>query len=265
MSTLRDKRLFLFDMDGTLYLEDTLFDGTLELLHRIREKGGTYLFLTNNSSKGVDAYVEKLTRLGIPCEAADFLTSTDATVAYVREHAPSKRFYCVGTRSFVQQLRSCGLSVTDDVTDDAVDGVILSNDTELTFAKLSHASRLLTCADRLYLATNPDWVCQTSFGSVPDCGSFAQMLEHATGKRPYVIGKPRPDMLQLAMRRCGCTAEETLMVGDRLYTDIAAGVNAGVDTVFVLSGEGTRAMLASSDVTPTYVMEDVRELCRRIG
>ena len=125
-------------------------------------------------------------------------------------------------------------------------------------------SRLLTERELVYLATNPDWVCPTAFGYVPDCGSFAEMLTRATGKSPYVIGKPRPDMIRMALDTFGYAAEEGLMIGDRLYTDIAAGANAGVDTVFVLSGEGTVDMLAGSEVCPTYVMQDIRELHARI-
>ncbi len=265
VQALSDKRLFLFDMDGTLYLDEELFDGAKDILKRIRDMGGRYLFLTNNSSRGVDAYVQKMHRLGIEAVPSDFFTSTDATVLYIRRHYPSVRFYAMGTRSFLAQLRAEGISVTEDVTDETVGGVILSNDTELTFAKLARVSELLLTRDIPYLATNPDWVCPASFGCVPDCGSFAEMLYRATGKRPYFIGKPRPDMILISMQAYGYEREQTLMIGDRLYTDIASGVNAGVDTVFVLSGEGTLADLAASEVKPTYVMQNVRELCEAIS
>ena len=140
----------------------------------------------------------------------------------------------------------------------------MGNDTELTFKKLDDVSRLLTAGVDAYIATNPDWVCPTSFGYVPDCGSFAWMLEKATGKAPYFIGKPRPEMLLLAMEKYGYTKEESLMVGDRVYTDIASGYNAGVDTVLVLSGEGTVKDAESSDTKPTYILENIRELHTKI-
>lgn len=250
-------------MDGTIYLDNDLFDGTLEFLEKVKKNGGRYLFVTNNSSKGTDAYVEKLSRIGIASCPADFLTSTDATILYIKKNHPATRFYAMGTATFVSQLRGAGIDVTT-VVDEGIGGVILSNDTELTFQKLHDVSRLLR-RDIPYLATNPDWVCPTSFGSVPDCGSFAEMLEHATGKLPYFIGKPRPDMLLCAMERLGLSREDCVMVGDRLYTDIASGVNAGMDTVFVLSGEGTLEDLERSSVRPTYVMQNIRELCDRIG
>ena len=120
-------------------------------------------------------------------------------------------------------------------------------------------SRLLL-NDIVYIATNPDWVCPTSYGYVPDCGSFVEMLKRATGKEPIFIGKPKPEMLLLAMEKFGYSKEETLMVGDRVYTDIASGYNAGVDTVLVLSGEGTVLDAENSDTKPTYILDSVKNL-----
>ena len=131
-------------------------------------------------------------------------------------------------------------------------------DTELTFQKLEDACILLNRgAD--YLATNPDWVCPTWYGFVPDCGSVCEMLFRATGRRPYVIGKPRPDMAHLAMAHGGFSAEETVLLGDRLYTDIACGANASIDTVLVLSGETKEADLVGSAVQPTFVLGSVAD------
>lgn len=259
MIALNQKKFFLLDMDGTIYLDNDLFDGTLDFLAEVKRKGGKYLFVTNNSSKSVDAYVSKLNKLGIDADAESFLTSTDATVLYILSNYPNKRFYAMGTASFLKQLKESGIDIVTDVTDD-IFGVIISNDNELTFKKLDDVSRLLTKGVDAYIATNPDWVCPTSFGYVPDCGSFAWMLEKATGKVPYFIGKPRPEMLLLAMEKYGYTKEETLMVGDRVYTDIASGYNAGVDTVFVLSGEGTPEDAINTDTKPTYIMKNIREL-----
>ena len=136
-------------------------------------------------------------------------------------------------------------------------------DTELTFQKLEDACILLGRGVD-YLATNPDWVCPTWYGSVPDCGSVCEMLFRATGRRPQVIGKPQPAMARLAMEWVGATPEETVMVGDRLYTDIASGEAAGIDTVFVLSGEGTRADLEESPVHPTWVLDGIGDILREM-
>ena len=248
-------------MDGTIYLDDELFDGTLDFLAHVRATGGRYLFLTNNSSKGIDKYVEKLARLGIESGADDFLTSTDATIAYLKAKK-HKRIYAFGTASFKKQLSDAGLPVVDKL-DSGIDCLCLSNDWELTFKKLEDACIILR-DDVDYIATNPDWVCPTWYGSVPDCGSFCEMLYRATGKRPKFIGKPQPDMVYLALERTGYSKEDALMIGDRLYTDIACGVNAGIDSAFVLSGEGTLDDLAASEAKPTYVYKNIREILNDI-
>lgn len=255
---ISDKKLFLLDMDGTIYLDNDLFDGTVDFLNEIKRRGGRYLFLTNNSSKSADAYVEKLSKIGISATKDDFLTSTYATILYIKEKFPGRKFYSFGTESFTNELRAAGIDVTTNVSDD-VFGIVMGNDNELTFKKLEDACKLLL-RDVEYIATNPDWVCPTSFGYVPDCGSVAEMLWRASGKRPKFIGKPEPEMLYLAMEKLGYSKEQTVMIGDRVYTDIASGYNAGVDTIFVLSGEGTREDADKSDTKPTYIMENIREV-----
>lgn len=260
--SLKEKKFFLLDMDGTIYLDNDLFDGTLDFLSAVKSSGGKYLFVTNNSSKSTEAYVEKLAKIGIQATADDFLTSTDATCLYLERYV-GKKFYISGTRSFEKQLKDSGVITTTEVEDD-IFGIVMGNDTELTFKKLDDVSRLLTERDIVYIATNPDWVCPTSYGYVPDCGAVAEMIKRATGKSPVFIGKPKPEMLLLAMEKFGYSKDETLMVGDRVYTDIASGYNAGVDTVLLLSGEGTREDAERSDTKPTYIMNDIKELYNKI-
>ena len=160
MLKLKDKKFFLLDMDGTIYLDNDLFDGTLDFLFEVKRKGGKYLFVTNNSSKSSDAYVKKLRGIGIEASEEDFLTSTDATILYIKNKFEGRKFYSMGTKSFNKQLVEAGILITEDVEDD-IFGVIISNDTELTFKKLDDVSRLLTRGVE-YIATNPDWVCPTS-------------------------------------------------------------------------------------------------------
>lgn len=262
MRALSEKKFFLLDMDGTIYLDNDLFDGTLDFLAEVKANGGKYLFVTNNSSKGVDAYVAKLKRIGIDATEDDFLTSTDATILYLNTNFPGKKFYSMGTKSFTAQLRDAGVSVTTELEDD-IFGLVISNDTELTFKKLDDACILLGRGVE-YIATNPDWVCPTAYGYVPDCGCFADNLRRATGRMPTFIGKPKPEMLLLAMEKYGYSKDDSVMIGDRLYTDIASGYNAGVDTIFVLSGEGTLKDAEESDIKPTYIIENIREVYNRI-
>ena len=259
---LCDKKLFLLDMDGTLYLDNDLFDGTLDFLNEVRKNGGRYLFVTNNSSKSVSAYVDKLNKLGIVACENDFFTSTDATILYIQDKFQGRKFYSMGTKSFTDQLKSAGIDVVTEYQDD-INAIVISNDQELNFSKLDVVCRLLK-NDIPYIATNPEWVCPTAYGYVPDCGSFAWMIEKATGKSPYFIGKPRPEMLTLSMLKFGYTPEESVMIGDRVYTDIASGYNAGIDTIFVLSGEGTVSDAEASDTKPTYIMKNIREVYEAI-
>ncbi len=255
---IKEKELFLLDMDGTIYLGDRLFDGTLDFLRLVKARGGKYLFLTNNSSKSTDKYVEKLARLGIDSVKEDFLTSAMATSLYLKEKLFGKRIYVLGTESFKAELCRDGHNITD-VLEDNIDALVMGFDTELNFKKLEDASKLLL-RDIPYIATNPDLVCPTEWGYVPDCGSFALMLKNASGREPYYIGKPSGAMIELAAERTGIAKEKALMIGDRLYTDIASGHNAGVDTAFVLSGEGTMADVAAADKKPTFIYNNIREI-----
>ena len=228
MGRLQDKRLFLLDMDGTIYLDDRLFDGVTAFLSRIREKGGRYLFLTNNSSKGVEGYIEKLNGMGIATGREDYLTSVDAAIDLLRRRYPGRRCYVQGTRSFYDQLAAAGIPVTCDREDGAE--ILLSGfDRELTFQKLEDACIL---------------------------------LNRGAGREPEFIGKPQPAMVRLALEGTGYPPEAAVLLGDRLYTDIACAVNAGIDSVFVLSGEGTRDDIERDGIRPTWVYDDINAVFR---
>ena len=259
LQTIRNTKLFLFDQDGTLYLGNRLYDFTADLLQTIRASGRRYLFMTNNSSKSVADYIKKLQNMGIPATREDFITSSQATAYYLHKHHPGKTLYVCGTRSLVAELESEGFPVTTDL--DKVECIVMGFDTELTFQKLEDVSKLLlTRSDLPYIATNPDLVCPTEFGSVPDCGSVCEMIFNATGKRPVVIGKPSPLMPQLAMERLGVTGEQTMVVGDRIYTDVKSGLNAGTIATLVMSGETTPEILEASPEKPHLVLQDCREI-----
>ena len=261
---LRSKRLFLFDMDGTIYNEETVFDGTQQILEYIESTGGKYIFITNNSSKSVVDYVEKIKRLGIRGEEENFFTSTQATIIYLKKNYPGAKIYCQGTKSLVKELNDAGLDVTEEV-EDTIDVVLAGFDTELTGQKLRNTCEILSTRDVAYIATNPDLCCPVNFGFVPDCGSICHIVETATGKRPVYIGKPEPAMINLAREKWGYSAEETLIIGDRLYTDIAAGLNAGVTSVCVLSGEATVDDILNGEIKPTYTFQSVKELWEAIA
>ena len=259
MKRFENIKLFLFDMDGTLYLGNRLYDFTNELLETIKSIGGKYMFMTNNSSKSVRDYIKKLDGLGIKAEYEDFITSSQATAFYLKKEHQSSRLYVCGTESLKEELRREGFTLTDKVEE--TDCIVMGFDTELTFKKLHDVSFLLcTRPDIPYIATNPDYVCPTEFGSVPDCGSVSDMLYNVSKRRPIFIGKPEPLMPELAMEMTGYTKEETAVIGDRIYTDVKSGLRAGVLATLVLSGETTREILEASEDKPDLILESAAEI-----
>lgn len=258
VSTIKGLKLYLFDMDGTLYLGNRLFDFTIDLLKAIKSNGARYMFMTNNSSKSVSAYIDKLKMLGIDACYDDFITSSQATAYYLKQHYPDSKLYVCGTASLKEELKKEGFTITENQSE--TECIVMGFDTELTFKKLSDISEMLSTRELPYIATNPDYVCPTEFGSVPDCGSVCDMIFNATGKRPVVIGKPEPLMPLLAMEKAGCTPGETAVIGDRIYTDVKSGINAGAVSILVMSGETTKEILDNSDCKPDIVLESGREI-----
>lgn len=257
-SVLKQVKLFLFDMDGTLYLGDRLFDFTNQLLSAIKQSGGRYMFMTNNSSKSVKDYIVKLGKLGIDACYDDFITSSQATAYYLKKHHKNATLYVCGTQSLKDEFLKEGFTITEDT--EKTDCIVMGFDTELNFKKLHDISYMLCTRDLPYIATNPDYVCPTEFGSVPDCGSVCDMIYNATGKRPVVIGKPEALMPQLAMEKTGYSCKETAVIGDRIYTDVKSGINAGTVSVLVMSGETTDEILQKSTDKPDLVLSSGKEI-----
>jgi HAD superfamily hydrolase (TIGR01450 family) len=255
---IKNKKLFIFDLDGTLYLDGILFPKTLELLEHIKNNNGKYVFLTNNSSRSSKEYIAKIQKLGITCNMSNVATSTQATIQYIKSNHSKELFYVVGTKSMISEIEEAGILVTTEYQS-KTDGVLLGYDTELEYKKLEIASRLIT-EGKTYIATHPDLVCPVSFGFVPDCGAFAKMLEYATKRIPIIIGKPKRLIVDMILEQAKYLPSETIVVGDRLYTDIACGSNAGIDTLLVLSGETNIDDLKNNSEQPTYVLKDVAEL-----
>lgn len=255
---LKEKTLYLLDMDGTIYNENEIFDGTLEFLEEIERRGGQYVFITNNSSKSVEDYVQKVRAMGIKAEYENFYTSGQATAMYLKENYPNQVVYCMGTKSLIKELREAGIEVVTEV-DERAGVVLLGFDTENTSEKIRNTCIMLG-RDVAYLATNPDLVSPVSFGYIPDCGSMSIMLKNATGKEPFFIGKPEPIMVNCVLKKLNCKREDAVIVGDRLYTDIKTGANAQVDTICVLSGEASMEDILQGEVEPTYIFKSVKEI-----
>ena len=263
---LINTRLFLLDMDGTLYLGDDVFPGAVDFIHSISETGRSYIYLTNNSSRaGVD-YITRLRKLGFPCEAENVFTSGMATGEFLNQNYPGAKVYLAGTKAFYRELQSYGIDLVNDENGHTdvmdVDVVVQGFDTELVYEKLDLACHFLR-RGAVFIAANPDWVCPMPADEVlPDCGSICALLTAASGVKPNYIGKPNRNMIDVISKMTGIPNENICAVGDRLYTDIAVAKNAGSVSVCVLSGESSEDDIAASDVKPDYVLKDVAEIAK---
>lgn len=263
MSKLSKKKLFLFDIDGTLSVGDTLFDGSRELLEYIEKIGGRAYYITNNSTKSNGDYVEKFARWNLTTEEEQFVTSGYMAIRYLKENFRDEKIFVLGTKSYLAELRKQGIMVTEEVEED-VSCVLAAYDSELNYQKLEKACELLYRKEVAYLATNPDLCCPAPFGFIPDCGAICNMLEAAVYRKPRYLGKPSREVVELCLKRSGFSREETLVVGDRLYTDIACGIEGKAQTCLLLTGEAKREDLQDTIYPPDYCFGTVRELLEYI-
>ncbi len=263
---LINTRLFLLDMDGTLYLGDDVFPGAVDFIHSITETGRNFIYLTNNSSRAGTDYITRLRKLGFPCEAENVFTSGMATGEYLNQNHPGAKVYLAGTKAFYRELKSYGIDLVNDENGHTdvmdVDVVVQGFDTELVYEKLDLACHFLR-RGATFIAANPDWVCPMPANEVlPDCGSICALLTASSGVKPNYIGKPNRNMIDVISKMTGIPNEQICAVGDRLYTDIAVAKNAGSVSVCVLSGESSEADIEASDVKPDYVLKDVAEIAK---
>ncbi len=252
--SLAQKKLWILDMDGTVYLGNQLFPETLPFLQRIRESGAFYLFFTNNASRAKDTYVSRLNGMGIPAGPENILTSAETTIAFLKQHRPGKSVYVVGTPDLIRSFEDAGICVEEDAPI-----VVASFDTTLTYDKLEKACRYIREGAE-FISTHPDFNCPVEGGFIPDSGAICALITASTGKLPRYFGKPYEDTLQIIEEFSGVAREDMVVVGDRLYTDIALGAKHGVASVLVLSGETTLEDLEGSDVNPSVIVQNVGEL-----
>lgn len=257
---LNNKRLFLLDIDGTVCQGEQLIEGTREFLQDVKSRGGQFVFITNNSTKSISDYIKKFDNLGIMTDESNFVTASYATIQYLKKNYPGKLIYVMGTKSFIAELQRNQIRVTTNCDDEDIACVLVAYDNELSYEKLTDTCKVLSLKDVDYLATNPDFVCPIEFGYVPDCGAICEMISHVVKNQPYFIGKPETAMVDAALQLNHYTKEETVVVGDRLYTDILCGVNAGVETALVLTGEATREDAEKNDYKPSYIFDNIAQL-----
>lgn len=257
INILKDIELFLLDMDGTIYLGEQIFDGSLDFINKIIKTNRKYVFMTNNSSKNKLNYVEKLNRLGIPANEENVFTSGMATGYYLNEYYPGKRVYLAGTKSLEDELR---YHYHINLVEDNPEVVVMGFDRELNYKKLENVCEALDNG-AIFIATNPDLVCPIENKRyIPDCGSMCIMIENATKRKPKYIGKPDPMMIQLLSKKFNIPVEKIAVIGDRVYTDIASGFNAKANTICVLSGESTMETINNSEIKPDFIFNSVKDL-----
>ena len=263
---LRDIRHVALDMDGTIYSGGTLFESTQPFLALLAELGIGHTFLTNNSSKSAKDYLAHLRKIGISATADQLYTSTQATIAYLRQQLPAvQRLFALGTASMSRELEAAGFSLTADSASDEPDGVLVGFDTELTFPRLCRAAYWIS-KGKPFIATHPDRVCPTDQPTVlVDCGAICAALKEATGRAPdMVLGKPDPCMLRGILSRHALVPAQLAMVGDRLYTDMAMAHRAGALGVLVLTGETTAAEGANHSPAPGLIVSGLAEFGERL-
>ena len=256
-----NKKLLIFDMDGTIYLGKDLIDGSLETFNYLKDHGIKYLFFTNNSSHDLEFYYDKVKNFGIECTLEDnFYSSTEVTISYLKDMGV-KNIYVVGNKCLKDKLKSHFTLIDYYDVNSPVEAIVTGFSTELVYDELKNACLYLQTRDIPFIATNGDFRCPIEDGLyIPDCGGMCEWIYLCTGKRAKVLGKPNPEILDFIARRFNVTKDEMMVVGDRLYTDILVGVNAGVDSLCVLSGESSMDDIEKYPHKPTYILKSIKDL-----
>ena len=256
---LKEKAVYLLDMDGTIYLGDELIDGSKKFLETIKQKGKRYIFLTNNSSKNKEAYVGKLNNLGIPASEEEVFTSGEATTMYLKKQKEGAKVFLLGTKALEEEFERAGF-ILEKERHKSIDYVVLGFDTTLTYEKLWAACEYISEGVE-YIATHPDFNCPLPNDKfMPDAGAMAAFIQASTGRTPKVIGKPNKEIVESIASKYGLDKKDMVMVGDRLYTDIKTGENAGIASVLVYSGETKEEDYRNSEIRADYVFNSVKDI-----
>lgn len=253
---------YVFDLDGTLYLGDHLLPGAQETVAAVRAAGAQVAFLTNKPLETAEAYAAKLTALGIPARADEVVTAVDALLRYLSREAPGARIVAVAEPMLVTTLGNAGFIVLDPGRDDpaSAEVVVVAWDRTFDYPKLVAAFRAVRAGARI-VATNPDPFCPTPDGDLPDCAAMLAAVEASTGARAVaIVGKPSAHMSATLLERLSLPATDTILVGDRLLTDVRMAQEAGMASALVMTGATRADALATTSVNPDYVLDGVAEL-----
>jgi len=246
---------WLTDMDGVLVREDQALPGAAEFLARLIEKRRRFLVLTNNSIFTPRDLAARLARSGLNVPEAAIWTSALATADFLASQAPGGSAYVIGEAGLTTALYEAGYTLTD--TDP--DYVVLGETRTYSFEAITRAIRLVQAGAR-FIATNPDVTSPSPEGPLPATGAVAAIITKATGARPYFVGKPNPMMFRSAMNRIEAHSETTVMIGDRMDTDVVAGIEAGLETILVLTGSTKAADVSRFPYRPSRVMDSIADV-----
>lgn len=254
---LKEKKLFVLDMDGTFYLGEKIIEGSLQFIEKVKETGRDFIFFTNNSSRTPEHYIAKLASMGCSIGNEKIATSGDVAVNYLKKTYPGKRVYFMGTELVAKQFAECGIQLVQENPE----VVVVGFDMELNYEKLTKACTYIRqgCT---FLATHLDLNCPTEDGFIPDCGAMCALITASTGVSPQYLGKPCRETVDFILDRTGLGLEDIVFVGDRLYTDIATGYDHGAASLLVLSGETKEGDLAGSRVKPDFVYQCLGEVAK---
>lgn len=255
MDALKIKRGFVCDMDGVIYHGSRLLEGSKGFVDWLQTQGKRFLFLTNSSARSPRELHQRLLHMGIEVGEDHFITSAMATAHFIAAQRPAGRVYAIGDSGLYQALYEAGLSVDES----APDYVVVGETRSYSYEKIESAIQLVLGGAKL-IGTNPDLTGPSERGIAPACRALIAPIEMATGRQAYFIGKPNPLIMRHALQLLGCQREETVIVGDRMDTDIVAGIESGIDTALVLSGITGQSDLPRYPYQPHYILKDVSEI-----
>ncbi|MCL2095548.1 MAG: HAD-IIA family hydrolase [Oscillospiraceae bacterium] len=255
---LKNKKIFVFDMDGTIYLGEKILPNAVELISKINSgKNKRIVYFTNNASKNPAHYLEKLNRLGFDASENQILTSADILIKFLKLHRKNKKIYLLGTPELKEMFEQNGITLTSDTPDITV----TSFDTTLTYDKLAEACNYIRNGCE-WLTTHPDINCPVENGYIPDCGAINELIRASTGRElPKAFGKPSGEVVKSLEEIYSEKRENMVIFGDRLYTDIALGKKNGMTAVLLLTGEATleEALALPEDLRPDIICKDLSE------
>jgi NagD protein len=252
---IRSKKGFISDMDGVIYHGNKLLPGVPEFVQWLKDEDKKFLFLTNSSERTPKELREKMLRLGIDIDENAFYTSALATAAFLSSQKPGGSAYIIGEAGLISAMYNSGYSM-NNVNPDYV---IVGDTRGYSFDKIELAVNLVLKGARL-IGTNPDLTGPIEGGIMPATKALMAPIELSTGKKAYYVGKPNPLMMRIALKKLGCMREDTIIIGDRMDTDIIAGIESGIDTLLVLTGISDRTTVKAFPYVPNFILDGVRDI-----